>query len=88
MLEPCACGALQGRRWAEVRAHLAEMWSVTLRCADDIKESVRVAAAGALRSLRGLTLRLCDPAATPPTDAGAAVALALPLLLDQGMRQL
>ena len=74
----------QGRRWAEVKSHLGAMWGMALRCADDIKESVRGAAAGALRALRGLTLRLCDPAATPPADAAAAVALALPLLLDQG----
>lgn len=84
----CAGGLVQGRRWAEVRSRLADMWAMALRCADDIKESVRVSAAGALRVLRGLTLRLCDPAATPPADAGEAVALALPLLLDQGMREL
>ncbi|KAK9834910.1 hypothetical protein WJX81_007994 [Elliptochloris bilobata] len=84
-----ACAALadllQGRRWAEVRPHLANMWGMVLRCADDIKESVRVSAAGALRALRGLTLRLCDPAATPPADANDAVALALPLLLEKGV---
>jgi len=74
----------QGRRWPEVRTHLEPFWSMTLRCADDIKESVRAAATGALRALRGLTLRLCDPAATPPADAAAAVALALPLLLQNG----
>ena len=84
----CAGGLAQGRRWAEVRGHLAYMWGMALRCADDIKESVRTAAAGALRALRGLTLRLCDPAATPPADAGEAVALALPLLLDQGACEL
>lgn len=83
----CAAGAVQGRRWPEVRTHLADMWGMALRCADDIKESVRGAAAGALRALRGLTLRLCDPAATPAADAGEAVALALPLLLDQGARE-
>ena len=82
----CAAGAGQGQPWPEVRSHLADMWGMALRCADDIKESVRTAAAGALRTLRGLTLRLCDPAATPAADAGEAVALALPLLLDQGAR--
>ena len=84
----CVGDMVQGRRWAEVRGHLADMWGMALRCADDIKESVRTAAAGALRALRGLTLRLCDPAATPPADAGEAVALALPLLLVQGAREL
>lgn len=57
---------------------------MTLRALDDIKDSVRAAAAGALRSLRSVTLRLADPAASPPGDAQQAVALMLPFLLSQG----
>ena len=36
-----------------------------LRAMDDIKESVRQSAAKLIRTLRGLTLRLCDPTHTP-----------------------
>lgn len=57
---------------------------MVLRASDDIKDSVRAAAAGALRTLRSVTLRLADPAASPPTDAAAAVALMLPFLLQTG----
>lgn len=41
---------------------LEEVWVMALRAMDDIKESVRTAAAKLVRTLRGLTLRLCDPA--------------------------
>ena len=63
---------------------LEEMWVMVLRASDDIKDSVRAAAAGALRTLRSVTLRLADPAASPPADAAAAVALMLPFLLQTG----
>lgn len=44
-----------------------------LRAMDDIKESVRQAAIGLARSVRGLTLRMVDPQAATP--AGAATVL-------------
>jgi proteasome component ECM29 len=49
---------------------------------DDIKESVRAAAAKLIRTLRGLTLRLCDPAHTPRAHSTAATAVVIPLLLS------
>ncbi|KAJ9518457.1 hypothetical protein QJQ45_018491 [Haematococcus lacustris] len=76
---------LQGRRWVELQGHLAQVWTMTFRAMDDIKDSVRRAAAGLARSLRGVTLRLCDPSLSPPRDAQAAVGLVLPLMLDQGI---
>jgi hypothetical protein len=77
----------QGRRWQEVKGHLENMWVMVLRAMDDIKESCREAAAGAMRSLRSLTLRLADPSATPAADAREAVALMLPFLLETGAPQ-
>ena len=74
----------QGRRWAQLGPHLEGMWGMTLRALDDIKDSVRAAAAVTLRALRSVSLRLCDPAASPPPDARAAVALMLPFLLHTG----
>jgi proteasome component ECM29 len=41
------------------------MWTMALRAFDDVKESVRSAAAGLLRSLRGISLRLMDRQQTP-----------------------
>ena len=37
------------------------------------------------RSLRGLTLRLVDPNLTHGPDAAAALAAAIPLMLEQGL---
>ncbi|KAK9810293.1 hypothetical protein WJX72_008148 [[Myrmecia] bisecta] len=76
---------LQGRRWPEIKGVFEPMWSMTLRALDDIKESVRLAATTLVRSLRGLTLHLADPAATSAADSAEAVAAALPLLLEKGM---
>ena len=75
---------LQGRRWAQVQPHLEEVWTMALRALDDIKESVRVAATGLVRSLRSLTLRLCDPAASTAADAKEALTVSIPLLLNKG----
>ena len=75
---------LQGRRWPELKDKLRNIWTMTLRAADDIKESVRGAASILGKTLRNLTLRLCDPQVTPTKEAQEAVGLALPLLLEQG----
>ncbi len=75
---------LQGRRWPELKEKLRDIWTMTLRAADDIKESVRGAATILGKTLRNLTLRLCDPQITPTKEAQEAVGLALPLLLEQG----
>ena len=58
---------------------------MTLRALDDIKESVRAAAGTLIRTLRGLTLRVADPQLSPPSHAKAAIAVALPLLLEKGV---
>ncbi|KAL3147888.1 hypothetical protein ABBQ32_002606 [Trebouxia sp. C0010 RCD-2024] len=76
---------LQGRRWPELKPWLSDIWSMVLRAVDDIKESVRAAAAVLVKTLRNLTLRLCDPQVTPPGEAGEAVGLALPLMLEKGV---
>ena len=75
---------LQGRRWPELKPKLSDIWTMVLRAVDDIKESVRAAAAVLVKALRNLTLRLCDPQVTPPREAGEAVGLALPLMLEKG----
>ncbi|KAK9795879.1 hypothetical protein WJX73_005986 [Symbiochloris irregularis] len=75
----------QGRRWPDLQAHFEATWTMALRALDDIKESVRAAAATLARTLRGLTLRLADRAQTPPGEALAAVSCTLPLLLEKGI---
>jgi hypothetical protein len=45
---------------------------------------VRAAAVTLARALRGLTLRVTDRAQSSEADAAAAIAVALPLLLEKG----
>eukprot|EP00798_Chlamydomonas_sp_ICE-L_P021409 gene21409-28366_t len=84
-----ACSALgdllQGRRWVEVKEHLGPVWSMMLRCLDDIKETVRSQAETLARVVRGLSLRLVDPAHVTASDCTEAVAMLLPLLLEEGL---
>ena len=49
-----------------------------------MQESVRTAAVTLANSMRSLTLRLTDKALTPASQASAAIAVALPLLIQQG----
>jgi hypothetical protein len=59
--EAC-CGAiadiLRGRRWPELRDHIAPLWSKLFRALDDVKESVRVAAEAALKRCVAVALPL------------------------------
>lgn len=40
-----------GRRWSDLRPHIASVWTMTLRAVDDIKETVRRQALGLARSV-------------------------------------
>jgi proteasome component ECM29 len=84
-----ACAALadllQGRRFAELAPHLEEVWTMTLRCLDDIKETVRAQSMALVRCVRSLTLRLVDPQFTSKAECAQAVGLLLPLLLEKGL---
>ncbi|CAI5476237.1 unnamed protein product [Closterium sp. Yama58-4] len=76
---------LPSRRFAEVSSHLEQVWVVSFRACDDIKDSVRVAGEKLCRAATSLTVRLCDPTLTPRADAHAACSIVLPVLLAQGM---
>ncbi|GJP72793.1 hypothetical protein CLOP_g3551 [Closterium sp. NIES-67] len=76
---------LPSRRFAEVSKHLQQVWVVSFRACDDIKDSVRTAGEKLCRAATSLTVRLCDPTLTPRADARAACGIVLPVLLAQGM---
>ncbi|WIA23756.1 hypothetical protein OEZ85_000433 [Tetradesmus obliquus] len=85
-----ACASLSdllaGRRWPQLAPHLEQLWVMGLRAADDVKESVRGAAGGLVRSLRGLSLRLMDAAQSPAADVAGCCGVVLPLLAgSQGL---
>lgn len=74
----CACCCVS-IRWSLWTGHT---WP-SIAC-DHVKCQVRAAAVTLARGLRGLTLRVTDRAQSSEADAAAAVAVALPLLLEKG----
>eukprot|EP01113_Clastostelium_recurvatum_P027951 TRINITY_DN3387_c0_g1_i2.p1 TRINITY_DN3387_c0_g1~~TRINITY_DN3387_c0_g1_i2.p1 ORF type:complete len:1971 (+),score=451.33 TRINITY_DN3387_c0_g1_i2:78-5990(+) len=77
--------ALSGRSIDQIGDELPEMYQMAFRALDDIKETVRKAAQGTLRTLGGLTIRMCDPSYSNNRDAKRALDSALPLLLHKGL---
>lgn len=62
-----------------------QVWVMTLRAMDDIKETVRQAALSLAKTLRSVSLRLVDAGVSGPAVASAAVGALLPVLLEQGL---
>ena len=76
---------LSGRTFREVKPYLSRLWDVCLRVIDDIKETVRLAGEGMCRSLRSLTLRLCDAHHSGPSEVKETIEIVLPILLQKGL---
>ncbi|GAB4815511.1 hypothetical protein N2152v2_002557 [Parachlorella kessleri] len=76
---------LQGRRWEELQPQFEQLWTMTFRVMDDIKETVRQAGINLSRTVRGLTLRLADPEFTPASQGREAISTTLPFLLEKGL---
>ena len=76
---------LSGRTFKEVEQYLARLWELCLRAIDDIKETVRLAGEGMCRSLRSLTLRLCDAHHSGPSEVKETIKIVLPILLQKGL---
>ena len=76
---------LSGRRFVEVEPYLERVWTVSLRVVDDIKETVREVGKTLCRSVRGLTVRLCDAHHSSPEETRKTIAAVLPLLLQTGL---
>lgn len=80
-----ACGALRdalvSRTWIQIGDLLSEIWYVTLRALDDIKESVRKAAEGTGRALSEISVHLCDPGQVGGEIATKAMAIVIPSVL-------
>ena len=68
-------------------ASLASVANVALRCADDVKPSVRAAGSSLLRAARGSALKALDPARAAADPAAAADVLAglLPPLVTEAL---
>eukprot|EP00929_Paragymnodinium_shiwhaense_P064792 TRINITY_DN32504_c0_g1_i1.p1 TRINITY_DN32504_c0_g1~~TRINITY_DN32504_c0_g1_i1.p1 ORF type:complete len:1977 (+),score=460.55 TRINITY_DN32504_c0_g1_i1:60-5990(+) len=81
-----AIGAAQvlfrGREWHEVNFIFEDLWNIVLRLMDDLEESVIAMVRPLVRMLRNLTLRLCDLKLSKKADAGEAIKVIIPLLLQ------
>ncbi|KAJ3148226.1 hypothetical protein HDU89_004822 [Geranomyces variabilis] len=75
-----------GQQMERLQPHLERMWVMTFRALDDIKESVRISALKAAKTLTTKTTRFCDPVANPDIKQGARiVAIILPFFLTKGL---
>jgi len=76
---------LSARSFAEIEPYLERVWDVCLRLIDDIKETVRIAGEVLCRSVRSLTLRLCDAHHSGPSEVKRTIEIVLPILLERGL---
>ena len=76
---------LPGRGIDELQAALTDLHLRLLRALDDVKETVRAAAATAWRALCSACVRLADGANSSSVRAQSVLDVALPALLDHGL---
>ena len=68
---------------------LLTLWRVTMRALDDVRTNVRESGESLAKSLRSLTIRLCDPKTADVTaeEAEAATSTTLTWLIKHGLNQ-
>ncbi|KAJ1549267.1 hypothetical protein HK405_006790 [Cladochytrium tenue] len=76
---------LYGRQMDTFEGRLEEIWTMCFRALDDIKESVRVAAFTACKTLTNSTVRYCDPTYYPPAKGRKIVDIVVPFFLTKGL---
>ncbi|EAL63429.1 hypothetical protein DDB_G0288007 [Dictyostelium discoideum AX4] len=69
----------------QILPYLEEIFFMSFRTLDDIKESVRKAAEVSMKSIGNVSARLCDPAYTSPSKAKEVLKLILPFILNKGI---
>ncbi|KAN0024802.1 hypothetical protein ACTFIV_009211 [Dictyostelium citrinum] len=69
----------------QILPYLEEIFYMSFRTLDDIKESVRKAAEVSMKSIGNVSARLCDPSYTSPTKAKEVLKLILPFILNKGI---
>lgn len=76
---------LQGRSVEEIEKYLENIWTMSFRALDDIKESVRIAAFKTCRALTLMTVRYCDPKHVTVAEGQRVLDIMVPFLLTKGM---
>jgi proteasome component ECM29 len=78
---------MSGKRFEQVEKHLVEVYRMSLRAMDDVKETVRNAGTMLNRAISTLCIRLCDSQQSGEVIAGKTLGLLLPFLLEEGISQ-
>lgn len=80
----CAAVAdlVQGRQFATYEKYLSQIWTLCFKVLDDIKESVRVAAAALARVLTGILVRSLEAGDSSAKSADGMLKNVLPFLLS------
>lgn len=76
---------LPGRLIEELEPYMTQLWSVSFRAFDDIKDSVRKAALSSCKTLTSITLRNCSDTCSNKTLSGRLVGTMVPFLLNSGL---
>ncbi|KAG0080886.1 hypothetical protein BGZ90_010926 [Linnemannia elongata] len=76
---------LQGRSVEEIEKYLENIWIMSFRALDDIKESVRTAAFKTCRALTLMTVKYCDPKHVTAADGQRVLDIIIPFLVGKGL---
>jgi len=76
---------LHGRKISQLEKYLEDLWNMTFRAIDDVKESVRVAAFSACKVLTKITVSNCDPTVVSPENGKKTMEIIIPFLLKKGL---
>ncbi|KAF9912670.1 hypothetical protein EC991_009406 [Linnemannia zychae] len=76
---------LQGRSVEEIEKHLENIWIMSFRALDDIKESVRTAAFKTCRALTLMTVKYCDPKHVTAAEGQRVLDIIIPFLVGKGL---
>ncbi|KAG0252530.1 hypothetical protein DFQ27_008011 [Actinomortierella ambigua] len=76
---------LQGRTVEEIAKYLEQIWNMSFRALDDIKESVRVAAFKTCRAMTLMTVKYCDPKHVKVAEGERVLSIVIPFLLHKGL---
>ncbi|GBC07937.1 hypothetical protein RclHR1_00780017 [Rhizophagus clarus] len=76
---------LQGRQIQQLEPYLQDLWNMSFRALDDIKESVRIAAFKTCRTLTKITVKYCDPVNVSIKNGQKVMNIIMPFLLSKGL---
>ena len=82
------CGALadvlRGRGWTQISPYISQIWILSFRALDDVKESVRSSALTACKRLGKLSIHLCKTSESRVEGTGP-IDILLPCLIEHGL---